>query len=193
MKIKLITAAVAMIALSGCDVDKTRSGDMPSVDVDVSADAGRLPKYEVEWADVDIGTTTETVEVPEVVVVMEEKQVEVPYMDVNMPDDDSPKSKRTIVVEAEVAGNMHDLQIEKVYAKDRRLFVVSKLKATDKSLEGKTVRVSDRIVINAPDLDLQHFIIGDKPRGDWNNQYTFVANESDLRKRTKGAREIYSR
>lgn len=193
MKFKIAAVAVAVLALSGCEVDKTKSGELPSVDVDVSADSGRLPEYDVDWASVDIGTTTETITVPKVVVVMEEEEVEVPYMDLKMPGEEGEKSKRSIVVAAEIKGNMQELEIEKVYAKDRRLIVVSHLNSTNEPLNGQTVRISDRIVINAPDLDVQHIIVGEKPRGDWNNQYTFVRNESALQPRLEGASEIYSR
>jgi len=193
MKFKIAAVTIAVLALTGCEVDKTKSGELPSVDVDVSADAGRLPEYDVDWASVDIGTTTETITVPKVVVVMEEEEVEVPYMDLEMPGEENKKSKRSIVVAAEIKDNMQELEIEKVYAKDRRLIVVSHLNSTGEPLEGQTVRISDRIVINAPDLDVQHIIVGEKPRGDWNNQYTFVRNESALQPRLEGASEIYSR
>lgn len=193
MKTKLIAATIAALALTACDVDKTRSGDLPSVDVDVSADAGRLPSYDVDWADVDVGTRTETVTVPKLVVVMEEMEVEVPYMDVDMPDEDGDKTERTIVVEAEVEGQMQELKINKIFAKERRLVVVSSLRSTNQPLEGKRVRVSDRLMLNAPDLDVQHIIVGEKPRGDWNSQYIFVANNSALQERLQGAKEIYSR
>lgn len=192
MKFKLAAVAVAVFALSGCEVEKTQSGELPSVDVDVSADSGRLPEYDVDWASVDIGTTTETITVPKVVVVMEEEEVEVPYMDLNMPDEQGDKSKRSIVVEAEIRGNMQELEIDKVYAKDRRLIVVSRLNKMDETLDGRTVRISDRIVINAPELDVQHIIVGDRPKGDWNNQYTFVRNEAALQARLEGASQIYS-
>lgn len=193
MKTKLAVSLIAAMALTGCDVDKTRSGDMPDVDVDVSADSGRLPDYDVDWAEVKVGTTTETVEVPNVVVVMEEEEVEVPFMDVDMPDEAGEKSKRTIVVEAEIKDTMRDIEIDKIYAKGRRLLVVSHLEDTGESLQDKTVRVSDRIAINAPDLDVQHIIIGEKPEGDWNNQYVFLRNDSMLQDRIEGAKEIFSR
>lgn len=195
MKTKLITAVVAtaLIGLAGCEVDKTSSGEMPSVDVDVSADSGKLPSYDVDWANVDVGTRTEMVTVPTVVIAMEEVEVEVPYMDVNMPNETGEKTKRTIVVEAEVKDRMHNLEIQHVFAKQRRLLVVSSLTPTDQSLDDKTVRVSDRIVLNAPDLDVEHIIIGKKPNGDWNNQYTFIANKAALSSRTEGAQEIYTR
>jgi len=195
MKTKLTTVAVALalLTLAACDVDKTSSGDMPSVDVDVSADSGRLPDYDVDWAEVNVGTRTKTVSVPSVVVVMEEMEVDVPYMDVDMPDEDGMKSERTIVVEAEIKNRMQKLQIDKVFAQNRRLVVVSSLTPTSQSLDDKTVRVSDRVVLNAPDLDIQHIIVGQKPQGEWNKQYTFVPNRSALRERLGDAREIYSR
>lgn len=193
MKINMITAAMAVLALSACDVQKTESGKMPDVDVDVSADAGKLPSFDVDWAEVDVGTTTKMVKVPKIVVVMEEEEVEVPYMDIIMPGDDSERTQRTVMVEAEVEGQMHDLRIDKVYATKRQLFVVSTLTPTEQSLEGKKVRVSDRIELNAPDLKVQHIIVGEKPMGDWNNRYDFVADESALQARVQGAKEIYSR
>jgi hypothetical protein len=193
MKTKLVIGVLTALALTGCDVDKTRSGDLPEVDVDVSAESGRLPNYDVDWANVDIGTTTETVMVPNVVVAMEETEVEVPYMDVNLPNESENKSERNIVVEVEIKDKMQHIEIERVFATDRRLIVVSRLKDGNEPLQDQTVRVSDRIVLNAPDLDVQHIIMGKKPVGDWNNQYIFVANESALRARLNGATEIYSR
>ena len=52
------------------EINKTEEGEMPDVDVE----GGNLPKYDVEGPDVDIGTTT--------------KEVEVPTVDIDMPDDD---------------------------------------------------------------------------------------------------------
>jgi hypothetical protein len=58
------------LALSACDVDQTEEGDMP----DVTVEEGNLPEYEVDAAEVDVGTEEVTVEVPDV--------------DVTMPEDD---------------------------------------------------------------------------------------------------------
>ena len=58
------------LALSACDVDQTEEGDMP----DVTVEEGNLPEYDVEMADVSVGTEEVTVEVPDV--------------DVTMPDED---------------------------------------------------------------------------------------------------------
>ena len=59
-------AATMMFALSACQVDKTQEGEMP----DVKVEGGALPAYDVETADVDVGTKTTTVEVPTAEVTM---------------------------------------------------------------------------------------------------------------------------
>lgn len=58
------------LGLAACDVDQTEEGEMPEVEVK----GGNMPEYDVETADVDVGT--------------EEKTVEVPTVDVDMPDAD---------------------------------------------------------------------------------------------------------
>jgi hypothetical protein len=112
MKINyIIVTAVAAgsIFMSGCSVEQTREAKIP--DIDVSADAGQLPKYEVtktqdgemptvdvdskggqlpafdiDVADVDVSAEKKTVDVPKPIVVVEEESVEVPDVDVEMPD-----------------------------------------------------------------------------------------------------------
>ena len=72
----LFTATTAMVlALAGCKVDKTQEGELP--DVEVKADGGQLPKYEVETPEVDVGSKT--------------VEVEVPTATVEMPDDPDDK------------------------------------------------------------------------------------------------------
>lgn len=69
---KLISAALIAplaLGLAACDVDQTEEGEMPDVEVS----GGNMPEFDVETADVDVGTKTTTVEVPDV--------------DVTMPDD----------------------------------------------------------------------------------------------------------
>lgn len=58
------------IAMSGCDVDKTQEGELPKV----SAEGGQLPAYDVETADVAVGTRQETVTVPEIDVTMPDEK-----------------------------------------------------------------------------------------------------------------------
>lgn len=196
-----LVAAVGLAAVTlfstGCDVDQTREAELPDVDVDVDVDAdpGQLPAFDVDWASVDVGTQTKMVQVPKVIVVMEEVEVEVPYLDVNMPGEDAgEREQRTVVVEAEIANEMHDLRIQEVYAKGKTMMVISTLEPTGEDLgDNDRVRVSDRIVLNAPDLDVRHYIVGAKPDGDWNSQYRFVGARGDLDSRLEGATKIYSR
>ena len=71
MKKLIITAVIApfAVALAACDVDQTKEAELPEVEVK----GGQVPEFDVETADVDVSTKTTTVEVPDV--------------DVKMPDD----------------------------------------------------------------------------------------------------------
>lgn len=110
-------AAIASLALVACSIEKEEEGDLP--DVDVSADAGRLPDYEVskvregeapdvdvdvrggmlpdydiDAPDVEVGTRTESVTVPKVKVVVEEEEIQVPYIDLDPADDATERDDR---------------------------------------------------------------------------------------------------
>ena len=69
-KFVFAAAIAAGLTLSGCEAKVTEEGEMPSMDVDVSGDAGQLPEVDVDTADVEVGTEEVTVEVPEVDVKM---------------------------------------------------------------------------------------------------------------------------
>jgi hypothetical protein len=75
-------AMTSMLALSACKVDQTEEGALP--DVEVTAEGGNLPKYEVETAEVDMGTRT--------------VEMEVPTATIEMPDD--PDNKVTDEVDS---------------------------------------------------------------------------------------------
>lgn len=65
----IITAALALpfaIGLAACDVDQTQEGELPEVEVT----GGQMPEYDVETADVEVGTKETTVEVPDVDITM---------------------------------------------------------------------------------------------------------------------------
>lgn len=69
---KLIAAALFVplaMGLTACDVDQTEEGEMPEVEVT----GGNMPEFDVETADVDVGA--------------EKKTIEVPNVEVTMPDD----------------------------------------------------------------------------------------------------------
>lgn len=75
MKIKtLLAVGAASVALfmTGCTVEQTEEGSLPDVDMQVEGET-RLPSYDVDAADVDMGTTR--------------TEVTVPTVDVNMPQD----------------------------------------------------------------------------------------------------------
>ena len=181
----------AFSLIVGCNIKKEEKGELPELDVDVSADAGELPEYEVNWADVNVGTTTKTVSVPKVVVVMEEEEVEVPYIDVDMPNE--TKEERTIMVEAEVTDMEHTLDIDEIWANDTNLYVISTLTPTETSLGDKKMRVSDQVTMNAPDLAVKHYIVGVRPDRVFNTQYVYVDNLDDLKKDMEGYTVIYKR
>lgn len=64
MKRILITALIAPLAISlaACDVDQTKEAELPEVEVK----GGQMPEYDVEPAEVEIGTEKKTIEVPTV-------------------------------------------------------------------------------------------------------------------------------
>ena len=72
-KFMLAAAIVSAMTLGACDIDQTEEGALPDVDVDVSG--GELPAYDVDVADVDVGTTEDTIIVTR------------PTVDVSMKDD----------------------------------------------------------------------------------------------------------
>ena len=69
--IKVLVGA-SCFAMAACDVDQTKEGEMP--DVDVNASGGQLPEFNVEGPTVNVGT--------------ENKTVQVPTVDVDVPDED---------------------------------------------------------------------------------------------------------
>lgn len=76
----VVALVVAAFAFGLIDIDQTKSGALP--DVKVSADGGKLPEFDAKTADVDVGTKTESVEVPTVEVGTKETGIKVPTVDV---------------------------------------------------------------------------------------------------------------
>lgn len=56
----LAAIGVAAFGLAACDVEQTEEGEMP----DVSVEGGNLPEYDVDVADVVVGTEERTIDVP---------------------------------------------------------------------------------------------------------------------------------
>lgn len=63
-KIVLMLAAASGLGLAACDVDQTKNGQLP--DVDVNATGGQLPEFNVTTPEVSVGTENKTVQVPDV-------------------------------------------------------------------------------------------------------------------------------
>jgi hypothetical protein len=60
--------ATVVLAAPSCRVRQTEEGELP--DVDVSAEGGKVPEYDVDAADVDVKTEKREVMVPDVDVTM---------------------------------------------------------------------------------------------------------------------------
>ena len=58
----LIMAPLFAVGIAACDVDQTEEGSLPDVDVE----GGQVPEYDVDAADVDISTDTQTIVTPNV-------------------------------------------------------------------------------------------------------------------------------
>jgi hypothetical protein len=123
-----------------------------------------------------------------VVIVMEEEEVEVPFIDVEMPDDndDTEREERSIVIEAEVTDNEHEISIREIWASNNNLYVISELMATDQTIGDKKMRVSDQITLKARDLNVKHFIVGERPDRVFNTQHTYVKNMEALKSKIEG-------
>lgn len=102
--------AVGAAALYLIDVDQTKEARLPTVDVNVSAESGQMPAFDVDVADVDVGMKETTVTVPGVDVETKTIEIEVPVdanvegkevgvkiptIDVDKPKEDDPADNPT--------------------------------------------------------------------------------------------------
>jgi hypothetical protein len=76
----IVLGAIVAIMTGYLNISQTSEAVLPSVHVD----GGRAPSFEVDTADVDVGTTNTTVDVPQVST--EKKTVELPTVSVKKPD-----------------------------------------------------------------------------------------------------------
>jgi hypothetical protein len=84
------------------------------------------------------------------------------------------RQERTITTEIEVPTSGYNVEITGIYAVNNQLwsFLVSP-KRIPMHLKA-TMRVSDRVVLNAPEMPIRHYVIGERPQGSFNQQYTFI-------------------
>lgn len=82
MKITVSVVLMAALLASACSVEQTEEGELPEVE----ATGGMMPEYNVDAADVEVGTET--------------REVVVPDLEVVPPDEEEPKEtgvpRRTI-------------------------------------------------------------------------------------------------
>lgn len=85
----IVVVIAVIFGIYMVDFDVEDPGAMP--DVDVSVEGGEMPDVDADVGDVTVGTTEETVTVPDVDVTVgeEETQVDVPVIDVDPPADDA--------------------------------------------------------------------------------------------------------
>lgn len=71
----LILVPAIAFGVAACDVEKTQEGKLPDVEVK----DGQIPKYDVDVGDVDVGT--------------EKKEITVPTIDIDSPAQDQAEEK----------------------------------------------------------------------------------------------------
>jgi len=187
-----ISSILSAFMFSACTVDKEENTELPEVDVEV--EDGNLPTYDVNWADVDVSTRKKMVEVPKVMVVMEEEEVEVPYVDFDMPDSQGmEKGEEVISVEVQVQNESREINISEVYLHNNKLIVVSQLENTGTSLDDKRVQVSDQMIVNLPkekSMKVVHYVIGENPSSNRNSGYNFIGSKSEISNVLNNANQI---
>lgn len=75
MRNKLITLlclSFLVLPLAGCTVEQTEEGELPEVEIE----GGNLPEYDVDAADIEIGTETREIEVPDIDITMPDEEVD---------------------------------------------------------------------------------------------------------------------
>lgn len=187
---RVLALLLALGGMAACTAEQTQPAEAPDVDVDV--DPGRWPEFNVNWADVDVGTTERTITVPVVTVTKEERQVSVPFIDINPPGD-AEREERTISMELDVPHGGMGLQITEVHAANNTLWVVARLTDSGQPATQAVTRVADHVVVNAPDnVNVRKIVVGDRPAGVYNQQYRFVSSLDQVNIPAQ-ARVIYRR
>jgi hypothetical protein len=77
-----VLVVIAAFAFGLIDINQTKETKMP----EVKTEGGQMPAFDVDTADVDVGTTTETVELPKVEVDTTKEEVKLPTVDVKKAD-----------------------------------------------------------------------------------------------------------
>lgn len=91
--ILVVVAVLAVLAYALGLFNVDASGDLEAPNVDVAVEGGEMPDMQVETADIDVGSTTETVTMPEVDVSTTEEEVKLPTIDIDPANDDGSANK----------------------------------------------------------------------------------------------------
>jgi flagellar basal body-associated protein FliL len=91
--ILVVVAVLAVLAYALGLFNVDASGELEAPNVDVAVEGGEVPDVQVETADIDVGTQTETVKLPDVDVSTTEEEVKLPTIDVDPAGDDNSANK----------------------------------------------------------------------------------------------------
>ena len=185
-----VMAICLSLAMIGCAADRMQEPRGPEVD----AEAGRWPQYEVNWADIDVGTSERTITVPVLRVEKKTRQVTVPFIDINPPGARG-RAERVISIDVTVPHAGYELQITEIRASGDDLWVIGRLREIGPPAAHVVTRLSDQAAVNAPDdLDIRRVVIGERPDGIDNQQLRFVESMERLEQIVPaGARLLYRR
>ncbi len=75
----VVLGLIAAVAFGLIDINQTKDAKLP----EVRAEGGQMPGYDVDAADVSVGTTNTTIDVPKVTT--EKETIETPTLDVDKP------------------------------------------------------------------------------------------------------------
>ncbi len=85
--IAIVVAAAAIgFGIYMVDINQTEEARLP--DVDVSVEGGNLPEFDAEVGTISVGSTEETVTVPDIEITTQEATVTLPTIDVDAPEED---------------------------------------------------------------------------------------------------------
>lgn len=87
----IVALVVAAFAFGLIDIDQTKEAKLP--DVDVSTSGGQAPAFDVDTADVSVGSEKTTIDVPTVDVGTKEESISLPTIDVDKAGDPNAENK----------------------------------------------------------------------------------------------------
>lgn len=200
-----LVGLISLMPLVGCTVEQSEAGQLPDVDVnaeggnldvdlpevDVDVEPGALPDLNVDWAELDIMVGETTVEVPKIDVYTEKETIAVPMIDIDWPGENDAPENQLLEVELDVTDPNARVEIVEVFAYQNNLIVVGRLHSSARS--GETTTVRDRVAINAPDMDIDYYVIGDTSVVTDDNGIMIVANRSEIDVDLRRARKLFGR